>query len=383
MRVAPNQAAVVLPPTVQSSLVTPQQAVGRVMRVEVLAQLDLLRYKLRTPLGERIAESRSALTIGDKLSLQVIGGDDKRLLVDKLPTPAQQANSQLKTFLPKQLDASRLMALLPALAAHAEAPEGVARLLAQLPTPAQLMHANSLQNTLKNSGLFFEQQLAAGIIPPHGDLKRQLLQLQNDLKRRLTPEASSSLNNGGSPHAAGKIDAIARASLPNTLLDILAQSLPNSLLHALSQELDGVLSRLVSHQLMHAGDEQKLQQHWLMELPVRDHDGIDLVQIQLSKDRRGAGKDTPQHALWKVSLSIALPDYGAIVATLAQQDECVHITFHAEQAHAHRWLSTHCSALRQRLQDCGLSVGHVQAQRGLPHDDTLPTSARGVLTERA
>ncbi|MEO6699139.1 MAG: hypothetical protein ABIM24_07175, partial [Paraperlucidibaca sp.] len=86
MRIAPNQAAVLPPPSAQASVVTPQQAIGRVLRVEVLAQLDFLRYKLRTPNGDRIAESRTALNIGDKLSLQIIGGDAKRLLVDTLPT---------------------------------------------------------------------------------------------------------------------------------------------------------------------------------------------------------------------------------------------------------------------------------------------------------
>ncbi|MEO6699204.1 MAG: flagellar hook-length control protein FliK, partial [Paraperlucidibaca sp.] len=69
--------------------------------------------------------------------------------------------------------------------------------------------------------------------------------------------------------------------------------------------------------------------------------------------------------------------------TLAQQDERVHVQFHAEQANTHAWLNKHCPALRQRLVDCGLAVGHVQALRGLPHDDTLPKGAHGLLQERA
>lgn len=383
MRVAPNQAAVMPPPAVQASVVTPPQAIGQVMRVEVLAQLDLLRYKLRTPNGERIAESRSTLAVGDKLSLQVISGDAKRLIVDKLPTPAQQATSQLKSFLPKQLDASRLLALLPVIAAHNEAPEGLSRLLAHLPTPAQLTQADQLQQAMKNSGLFFEHSLAQGHLPPPDDLKRQLLQLRDELKTRLGGDGSSTLTNGGSPHAAGKVEAIARATLPSALRDLLAQSLSPSLLQALSQELDGVLARLVSHQLLIAADEYKQLQQWLLELPVRDRDGIDMLQIHISKDHREPSQQTPGHALWKISLSIALPDYGAVVAKLSQQDECVHVQFHAEQAQTHAWLTAHCPMLRQRLIDCGLQVGHVQAQRGMPHDDTLPMGAHGLLQERA
>lgn len=382
MRIAPNQAAVVLPPAAQASVVTPAQAIGAVLRVEVLAQLDLLRYKLRTPIGERIAESRTPLNVGDKLTLQVVGGDDQRLIVDKMPTPAQQANTQLKTFLPKQLDASRLMALLPALAANAEAPEGVAKLLEHLPKASQLMQADTLQQAIKNSGLFYERGLAQGVLPPPEDLKRQILQLRDELKQKLAADANTQATTASTSHAAGKVEALQRATLPNALLEILAQSLPNSVLQLLGQELDGVLARMVSHQLLHASDEQKHQQ-WLMELPVQDRDGIDLLQIHISKDRRQASQQQPGFALWKVSLSLSFPDKGAVIATLSQQDERVHVRFHAEQADTHAWINQHCPALRQRLVDCGLQVGHVQAQRGLPHDDTLPKGASGLLQERA
>lgn len=383
MRIAPNQAAVVMPPAAQTAVVTPAQAIGAVLRVEVLAQLDLLRYKLRTPNGERIAESRTPLNVGDKLALQVVGGDDKRLLVDKMPTPAQQANTQLKTFLPKQLDASRLMALLPALAANVEAPEGVTQLLEHLPKPSQLMQADTLQQAIKNSGLFYERSLAQGILPPPEDLKRQILQLRDELKQKLGADASSQTNSAGASHAAGKVEALQRVTLPNSLLEILALSLPSSMLQLLGQELDGVLARMISHQLLHAGDEQKQHQQWLMELPVQDRDGIDLLQIHISKDQRQASQQQPGFALWKVSLSLSLPAKGAVIATLSQQDERVHVQFHAEQADTHAWINQNCPALRQRLLDCGLQVGHVQAQRGLPHDDTLPKGASGLLQERA
>lgn len=383
MRVAPNQAAVMPPPAIQPSVVTPPQAIGQVMRVEVLAQLDLLRYKLRTPAGERIAESRTRLTVGDTLKLHIVGGDGKRLIVDTRPSPAQQVTAQLKSFLPKQLDASRLLALLPVIAQHSEAPQALRRLLAHLPTPAQLTDAQGLQLAMKNSGVFYEHSLAQGQLPPPDDLKRQLLALRTELKQRLADTATTALSNGGSPHAAGKVEAIARAALPSALQDLLMQSLPPTLLQALSQELDGVLARLVSHQLLIAADEHKPLQQWLLELPVRDRDGIDVLQIHLSKDRREPSQQTPGHALWTISLSIALPAYGAVVAKLSQQDECVHVHFHAEHAAAHAWLSHHCPMLRQRLQDCGVRVGHVQAQRGMPHDDTLPVGAHGLLQERA
>lgn len=383
MRIAPNQAAVLLPPATKASLVSPPEAISRVMRVEVLAQLDLLRYKLRTASGDRIAESRTALNVGDKLSLQIIGGDNEHLLVDKLPTLAQQANTHLKAFLPKQLDASRLIALLPLLATHSEAPEGLIRLLQHLPTPPQLMQANTLQQAIKNSGMFYERGLAQGLLPPPEDFKRQLLQLRNELKQLLGPETNTLLNNVGSSQAAGKVEAIARASLPSSVLDMLSQKLPSGLLQALSQELDGVLARLVSHQLLNAGDEHKHYQQWLIELPVRDRDGIDLLQINISKDRREASQQRPGHALWKITLSISLPVHGVVVATLSQQHGRVHVQFHAEHASTHAWLNKHCPLLHQRLLDCGLEVGHVQAQRGLPHDDTLPRGVRSLLLERA
>lgn len=188
MRVAPNQAAIT-PPPVQTSPPAPAlKSVAQVVPAEVISQVDNLHYKLQTPVGEKLIASKVPLHPGEKLTLEVVGDlKSNTLIADKAanaaPTTQQVAAEQMRSLLPKQTDAARLLALLPLLTKSADAAPELAKLMAALPSADDLQNPAQLKQEIGRSGLFHEAKILQGQPAEAAkDLKSLLMQLASSLK---------------------------------------------------------------------------------------------------------------------------------------------------------------------------------------------------------
>lgn len=146
--------------------------------------------------------------------------------------------------------------------------------------------------------------------------------------------------------------------------------------------LRGNLARLDAHQLQSVQQAAQGHPQWLMELPVRDHDGLDLwqVHVQQERDSRGQGATRDADSTWQVTLSFCFERSGPMIARLRLQGENLQVTFHSEQPDTASWLQRHAGALEATLHAAGLSQVKVSQVTGLPHRDTLPdmTPATGL-----
>lgn len=358
---------------------------GQLLEVLVVQRIDDSHFLLQSGARRWQAESRQALTPGEQVLAQVLpqaSGQPAQLAI--LSSRQQTLAAAIREQLPRQeslTGLARLLTHLPAMTLPPELRQRLAALLAALPEAGDLQQPDSLQRQLARSGLFLEAGLRDGHEPARDDFKARLLQLAAALPPPLHEDAG---------HHQGRRR---QAQAPLTLGGLQPQprlgedDLPagsTAWLQDLADSVDGALSRLTGHQLQHARDQDSGQQQWLLELPVRDRDGIDVLQLHIRRDRRGRGRDSQaEDSLWQLTLSFDFSATGPMMVRLTQQDEALSIRFHAEQQHTWQWLDAQLPELRATLAGHGLAGVQLEACRGLPHQDTLPAPTAPLLRTQA
>lgn len=299
-------------------------------------------------------------------------------------TPSAQSlliSQYLKASLPQQQDPTRLLATLWQLEQDAglSAATGKAarEMLASLPDPAQLASAEGVRDSLLGSGLFLEAQLLGQSTAIGQDYKGHLLKLAALISAELGPDILP-----GSPDTsarAGQIQALAR----HILLAVDQDMSSKAQLTQLLQDVQGSLARVQTHQLMHLQDPCAPQSQWLLEIPVRAHDGIDVLQLHVERDARQQQHEKATPPTWQITLSFDFPSTGAVMVRLRCSAQAMAITFHAERSSIYAFIDQQRDAFSNLLNSKGLTDVQVLAQRGMPHSDTLPQPLRSQLQVRA
>ena len=160
----------------------------------------------------------------------------------------------------------------------------------------------------------------------------------------------------------------------------------------LLQDSRGAIARLESHQLLHLQQKDPLQSQYLIELPVRNDDGVDVWQMQLQWQRSPEDKeqqaadtenDDPYQRRWQINLNFDLPGLGAINTKVTQQGSQLAITFNTERQ-ATRYLIEHRQLeLSQRLAEQGLIDTDIQTHTGISPAASSPLSMRSLLEDQA
>lgn len=388
----------------------------RVLNAVVLGERAQHLYELSSGSLRMMAESQTPLREGEQLQLRVLGKDaQQRPQLEILQRGTQDISPQLRNRLPEQLSLNQLSASLNQIR-QGENPtlrQLIAPLLSSLPRRQQLSDSAGLQKALHNSGQSLEAKLASGEAPK-GDIKAALLKLLATVQAQSPPPPKAGLarsygpSNTPSPsvHAAGSAPADiatpgtastakpASAPQPQTASTAPAYQAPpkplglpgelqpqgrlppsppeieSTLLSRLAHDVKGALARQDANQLLglhsreHGGS-------YMIELPVRDRDGIDVWQFQFqpprterdhSHNERGSQHDTTQTG-WTLSLSFDLPGLGAITARVTQQEKQLGIRFDAVQSDALELLRQHTPELHQRLAEKGIDVAGIDCRR--------------------
>ena len=420
--VAPNTVLLSLPPT----LSTQQWQAGQVMTLHALGHSARDGTTLMQ-LGQQAVAARLPMPMaaGESVALRVVSSGPQPVLTLANPVPAatpqasvatpqasvatppavasppsppvfspEMANAlarQVRQSLPVQSAQLPLLELLNQLASQQQGkaqnllPEQIKQLnevlLRLLPTPAQVAQAEGLRKAILRSGMFYESRIQAisstdSVSAPLQDLKSILLSLAERLRSMPNPPPAllRSLYQEGMRRAAelppprreGSPTPQARAAPVD-----LALFSREALLEMLKIRTQGALSRVVLHQVANAESAEQGQARWLMELPLRAQNAMELIHLLLEKDAQQGGKED-KDPTWRAEMALDLPELGAVRIRVTVCGDQVSTHFWAETPSTVKRLGESLPRLREGLTARELQIGNMGCYAGEPPPTTPP-----------
>ena len=269
-------------------------------------------------------------------------------------------NQALRERLPQQNGYAPLLATIGALSQWSivrQLPPYLRSALALLEhsmsTPQEVSTGEGLRQAVNRSGIFLEAQLAqapaSDATTAHDDMKGALLRLVAILKGQpLVGESSDAevdpplLYRGVLPQG--------RFPLPTELAN---SSEATDFLPRLYTDVQAALARLEVAQL------QAGVANWLVEIPIQDADGADVLQLLLKQQQEG-------EQAWTLGFSLDLPSLGPIVGELQLRGLRLSLRLWAQHRDTVDRLEEQFEDIRSRLDATGLFLDQLSCQFGLP-----------------
>jgi hypothetical protein len=291
------------------------------------------------------------LSLGAQPQLEILGSNSP------LDSTVNQA---LRERLPQQNGYAPLLATVGALSQWSIAKQlppylrsALALLEHSMSTPAELATPEGLRQAINRSGMFLEAQLAQApandVTTAHDDMKGALLRLVAILKGQpLTGESSDVevdpplLYRGVMPQ--GRLPLPAELANTTEATDFLPR---------LYTDVQSALARLEVAQL------QATPMHWLVEVPVQDADGADVLQLMLKQEQE------PEQG-WTMGFSLDLPSLGPITGELHLRGLRLSVRLWAQRRETVDRLEDQFDDLRARVDATGLFLDQLSCQLGLP-----------------
>jgi hypothetical protein len=250
----------------------------------------------------------------------------------------------------------------------------IRHLLFNLASWSEVIQAGGLSQAFSNSGLFLENKLS---------LRKEKQRLARDFKASLLgllhrlPDSDDRplrrLISPPPPHRDAYPVPQPRA-LPIEIGNYPAESIQGMLREA----GEAILARLMLHQIAAAENKQDC---WLLELPIRDGDNLDLLHLRIERERHADGDDGKSR--WMANLAVDLPQLGPIRTQVNIQNKCISCIFWAEH-------STTVSIIRHRLKHLenalvaiGLKVQSLSCGHGTPPPPRSGQGRRALLDTKA
>ncbi|MCF6337806.1 MAG: flagellar hook-length control protein FliK [Gammaproteobacteria bacterium] len=237
----------------------------------------------------------------------------------------------------------------------------------RLPDNGNVSSGDGLKQAIAQSGLFMEARLAqilqqptSGTTTPPIDFKGGLLSLLLTLlnfSKNMSP--TNTVPTQTMPHTQTGMQTTLNQQM--NLQQILAELLRN---------VGSGLARLQLSQLVSSATEEEGKRAWIMEIPVRSGEHIDLIQMRIEKEKNQRSPKKP--ALWTVTLALELRELGPIQARVTLADKIVSTRFWAEHISTAELINQHLSILENRYQEVGLTVGALKAHHGTAPDPVSP-----------
>lgn len=373
----------------------------------LVTRTDPARQQTEVRVGNlRLTLNLHAGTVeGSRLTLQVVSGGARpvlTLLGQSAPLPGTPAPSSpaasavagwLSGLLPAQGRQTPLLAGLAWLTGRAgrmsalPAPvrAAVEQAMHRIPTPGQVSRAQGLRKAVQESGLFHEASLAllaanaaGSSSAPAANLKSVLLSLAARLRThtgaplalsRARPLEVPPPRPGTSPTAQRRVE-------PD-----LSRLERDELLQTLRARTESALARLVLHQCSAMESADAGQPRWLMELPLRSGDGVDVVHLLMEKEPERRGTD--DEPAWHAELALDLPDLGPVHVHVSVSGDRVQTRFWAESEASVDRIRAALPRLHEALAGRDLAVRDLGCTAGSPprHRDAPP--AAPLLDDRA
>lgn len=369
--------------------------VGQILAATVLEVVAEGKAMLQIGTQRVSAEMRGAVVAGEKLDLKVtqLGA---RPVLTRLPAPQagtpqpEARQSVLRSTLPRQAPMPPLLANLVAVARDAVAaarilPPAAAvqikEVVAALRTPQELSLPQGLKQAIADAGIFLESRLATGAADnatPRGgpatdlgrDFKAALMRLAETLAAHVEPEpppANAEPDGRAPPPPMRHTPPAAQPPASPSLTTISGRPA----VEELAGQVSAALARVELHQLNSMPAPDQPTAVWLFELPVRDRDTVDVLQLRIEEEhRKRKGESGPY---WAVTLAADLEGIGPLYARVSLNGRQVHTTLWAERADTLALIRAHDGWLRAQLEQAGLEVVEINCLPGAP---CAPPAAR-------
>lgn len=347
----------------------------------------LLQILSQTPLSVALQDVKTALS--ENLLTQ-----QRRLLPLALAQPSQLQN---------------VIKALPELKSMVPVQYAVTHLWQQIRDIQSVQQPANLQQAIQQSGMFLERHLLQSDPSIHTDFKANLLKLAAALEGQIRQTANGQINLQNLPteirnalvsllnqpaalqslpsHISNAL--LASGQTPAQLLTMLLagqsgttvssaasqtlltpnsanqQVVPNATLQAgavelarlqgLLREVETTLARVQLNQLtmVRDVDNPAQPQVWLMDVPLRDKQQLQWMQLQME---RKAGQHAENEEQWQVTLNLETQNLGRLRASITLQSPGVSVSLTAEDPVAVGLLEEHIDLLREKLVSLDLQV---------------------------
>ncbi|MDH5178628.1 MAG: flagellar hook-length control protein FliK [Gammaproteobacteria bacterium] len=148
-----------------------------------------------------------------------------------------------------------------------------------------------------------------------------------------------------------------------SLINLLQQ---DTAIEELLGQVEGVLARIHVQQLQTVAAEQQHRPTWVIELPVRTEQGIDLFDLRIQREHQNHANDDPK-APWTVTLAFDLDRMGPVrVQVTLYGEDRISANIWAEQRATSILFNHYLDSLKSRLKQVGLEVGQINCRCGKP-----------------
>jgi Flagellar hook-length control protein FliK len=357
---------------------------GRIIETVTLTSSTNGHLLLRVGDKDVIAYSNTTLPKNKRLSFRVTQVTPQVML--KFISPIHEAaignsiKDAMLTMLPLQ---NKLTTLLVAMSSPSFLEESsnfvhsfrslVSEFISALPVRQSLFQADSLRQTILQSGLFLEARLASldrKTSNNPADMKILLLRLIHGLDKLSKTSGISStainavelLQQGAediSPHNR-QLSCQPRVSL-NTAV---SNDITASTIAVLLKKAQGALARLVLHQIFTAENVDEGQHLWRLEIPVCQNDEIDVVSISIEREQADNTMEEAQS--WVIDLALDLPSMGPVNVRSHLYQQSISTTFWCKTPKTLALVKSRLTQLKTRLNELGLKSLGISCHAGIP-----------------
>lgn len=384
--------------------------------VKLNSVLPNLPAQLQVDISQLNAAQRT-MQPGDKLLLEILKLQPLSVIVR--PAPDIDINQLQRQLLPQLLTPpAKLTALLTPVSdrnIQQQIQPAINQLLQALPQPQALQNAGLLQQAIGQSGIFLEQQLASKL-PVSQDFKANLLTLAAALKTALQssdiPPGKANLlptevrqqlvqllsqpqhlqqlpaHIPGLLSSAGKTPTqlilqllTGHSALPplqsaQTLppMTAAAQNLPIpaqfaelARLQLLLREVEGTLARVQLNQLSMLREpdaNSPTSQVWLTDVPVRDKQQLQWLQLQIERRKNAAADAEQGDDHWQVTLNLETLTLGQLQAAIRLQNNQLQVILTAQSLTTLNLLEQDLDWLHEKLTALDLTVSQCRCRLG-------------------
>ncbi len=368
--------------------------VGQRLQAVALTTSDRGRVRLQTANSIVDADARVPIIAGQRLLLQVVTMGEKPVLKVLDQSHKLQTNGlglALRTLLPRQAGLPPLLANITQIALtttvnQLSSPilQAVKELFKRIPDVRQISTAVGLKQALQDSGIFLEAKFANGLhIADRAnlskDFKAALLKLSHALREDGEPFETNATKANSKQTNPDQYSPPLRGAAPrpqSKVLPSISTRLPlQEVGKVLAYQVEGVLARLQLSQIASASPDQAGAVDWLLELPIRRKDQVDVLAIQIEEHK---SKSTGECFAWAATVAFEFEELGPVHAKVAVRAQQVTVDLWAENSATVAVFSKHFRVLNDILRQEGLTVARLDCHHGrMP--DPARRDARSVL----
>ncbi|GEM_PF-4036547 len=139
----------------------------------------------------------------------------------------------------------------------------------------------------------------------------------------------------------------------------------DQLIAELIRQVESTIARVQLSQLASSPQEGNTPPSWTFELPLRNGENIDVVQLRIEQET-SQDDDDEKEARWRVTLTLDLPNIGTLYADITVFGEHATTTLWAEKPETAQLIDDNLMLLRDALEEQGIQAGEIRCQHGTP-----------------